>query len=101
MKENYDNMNEKLETVIARTDVDNEQIVDNTERQDKVDCNIKFLEIRMKEAEVTIDNQNKKESNNPKIDKLEKEIENIKKNLSNKSNTDTADITVMNIEKRS
>ena len=69
MKETNKATNEKLDNVIAQSDLDHDQIIDNTERIDKVDSNIRLMEIRLKETENSIDEINKNESNNLKLNK--------------------------------
>ena len=85
MKETNKATNKKLDNVIAQSDLDHDQIIDNTERIDKIDSNIKLFEIRLKETENSIDEINKNESNSPKINKLEKDIQELKSNMAKKS----------------
>ena len=59
MKETNKVTNEKLDNVIAQSDLDHDQIIDNTERRDKIDSNFKLFEIRLKETENSIDEINK------------------------------------------
>ena len=53
MKETNKVTNEKLDNVIAQSDLDHDQIIDNTERIDKIDSNIKLFEIRLRKTEVS------------------------------------------------
>ena len=69
----------------ARVDTDNEITVDNTERLDKIDKDNKCFEIRLKEAESLIDKMGKQEVANPRINRLEKEVESLKQSLTKKT----------------
>ena len=72
----------------ARVDTDNEITVDNTERLDKLDKDNKCFEIRLKEAESLIDEMGKQEVANPRINRLEKEVESLKQSLTKKTYAD-------------
>ena len=99
MKETNKATNEKLDNVIAQSDLDHDQIIDNTERIDKVDSNIRLMEIRLKETENSIDEINKNESNNPKLNKLEKDIQELKNNMTKKSYSEATKVNESEQEK--
>ena len=72
IKENMDNITAKVET-------DNDQMVDNLERIDNIDKNMKCYELRLKETEKSIDEMNSNEMRNPRLDKVRKNLRNLKK----------------------
>ena len=82
IKENMDNITAKVET-------DNEQVVDNLERIDNIDKNMKCYELRLKETEKSIDEMNSNEMRNPRLDKVEKELKEIKEKVERKSYAET------------
>ena len=88
MQEGQKDLTEKVDNLTARYDVDSETLVDNTERLDNIDRTNKCFELRLKETEKSIDEINSKGGNNPKLDKLGRELSELKNSLSKKSYAD-------------
>ena len=67
INEEVANMRKDLNNITAVVNIDNESVIDNTERIDRLDSNSKLIDVRMKEAEKLID-----EMDSGRIEKIEK-----------------------------
>ena len=66
--------------------IDNEIVVDNSERLDKIDRDMKLNEIRMKEIENHITEMSTNNEDRVRMLSMEKEIKQLKDNMKNKHN---------------
>ena len=69
---------EKVADLTARMNVDNEILVDNTERLDKIDKDNKLMELRVTETETQVTELVSGSLTNPRIAKLENEVQMLK-----------------------
>ena len=85
---NEDNkeIKDKLTELTARVNVDNESVVDNTERLDKVDRTLKLMELRCKETEGQVTEIMTDSVNSPRLVNLEREITSLKQIISDDKN---------------
>ena len=69
---------EKVDDLTARMNVDNEILVDNTESLDKIDKDNKLMELRVTETETQVTELVSGSLTNPRIAKLENEVQMLK-----------------------
>ena len=80
INEEVANVRKDLNNITAVVNIDNESVIDNTERIDRLDSNSKLIDVRMKEAEKLID-----EMDSGRIEKIEKQLKELKEGIEKRS----------------